>query len=227
MVSSRARLNMSKVRGRDYGDCKPTFYHLLNSQQSDCDFLDKTLTCIQVSPESDPRPYRDEPPPHTPSDFPSLHDHDPWASAGDISDPEEADIEEHITHGPGGSVMFSRTIRSSNFRGPSRSRRDPLPEDDPDHVLRDFQNMVGNMVGPGFRAGQPGRSGTRYLVLPRAIWRWFRVRWQWKWTTDYWWTGHFYGYWWAPPAKGRRRPQPAGPQVDDLTTYASPPQNFP
>ncbi|KUJ16817.1 uncharacterized protein LY89DRAFT_669267 [Mollisia scopiformis] len=175
-----------------------------------------------VSADSDPRPFHDEPPPRAPADFRSLHDHDPWADA-DISDPEEADIEEHITHGPGGSMMFSRTIRSSpNIRSPRR--RDPISQDDPDHVLRDFQNMVGNMVGPGFRAGQPGRSGPDTLFEQGG-----------PFARNAFLFGGNGGN--GPRLMGGRLtfttggnlrprdpngPQLAGPQVDDLATYASP-----
>ncbi|KAE8444518.1 hypothetical protein EG329_000502 [Mollisiaceae sp. DMI_Dod_QoI] len=198
----------------------------LNEHSLTCPRCEGQVTEI-VSPDSDPRqPFTDEPPSRTPSDFRSLHDHDPWASPGDISDPEEADIEEHITHGPGGSVMFSRTIRSSNFGGPNRRRRDPVPEDDPDHVLRDFQNMVGNMVGPGFRAGPSGRSGPDTLFSQGTFGGGFPFG------------GNGNGSGNGPRIIGGRvtftgtgghlrprdadGPQPAGPQVDDLATYASP-----
>lgn len=49
-----------------------------------------------------------------------LQNHSPWANTD--SDPEEADIEEHITHGPGGSIMISQTIRRSPVRRSSRNR---------------------------------------------------------------------------------------------------------
>ncbi|CZR62271.1 related to COP1-interacting protein CIP8 [Phialocephala subalpina] len=171
-----------------------------------------------VTADSDPRPLRDDSPP---PDFRSLHGHYPFAD--DIPDPEEADIEEHVTHGPGGSIMFSRTITSSNAGGPGR-RRNPL-EDHPDPIMRDFQNMVGNMVGPGFRAGPPGRSGPDTLFNQGPFVGGFQL-----------------GGNGGPRAWGSRMtfttggghrprdangPQPAGPPVDDLTTYASPPRVSP
>lgn len=118
--------------------------------------------------------------------------------------------------------MFSRTIRSTNLRGPRR--RDPIPGDDPDHVLRDFQNMVGNMVGPGFRAGQPGRSGPDTLFQQGPMGNSFVFG------------GNAGNGGNGPRIMGGRvtftggrlqprdpnGPQPAGPQVDDLATYASP-----
>ncbi len=136
------------------------------------------LTTPQITEESDPRPVHDDPP--TPPGFQSLHslrNHNPWAEA-EFSDPEEADIEEHVSHGPGGSVMFSRTIRTSNAPrgfGGSRRRRDPMPQEDPDHVMRDFQNMIGNLMGPGFRPGQPGRSGPDTLFTQGPYATGFRV----------------------------------------------------
>ncbi|KAK0102154.1 hypothetical protein ONS96_006117 [Cadophora gregata f. sp. sojae] len=51
-----------------------------------------------VTPESDPRPERE-------FDY-ANNSRNPIEID---SDPEEADIEEHVTHGPGGSVLFSRT----------------------------------------------------------------------------------------------------------------------
>jgi division protein 1 len=99
-------------------------------------------------------------PPETPPGYHHLFNHSPWHD-GDASDPEEADIEEHITHGPGASVFIRQTIRSSTPRdgASSRRRRDDPDQNDPTYVMRDFQNMLGNVMGPGFRAGRPGRLG--------------------------------------------------------------------
>lgn len=187
--------------------------------------FDHILTTSQITVESDPRPASDDPP--TPPGFRSvnsLHNHHPWGD-GDNSDPEEADIEEHITHGPGGSMLFSRTIRTSTPRVAfgNRRRRDPMPQDDPDHVMRDFQTMIGNLMGPGFRPGQPGRSGPDTLFTQGPYASGFRL-------------GNSNG---GPQVVGGRftftttggrlrprdanGPQPGGPPVDDLATYASPP----
>ncbi|KAH7313088.1 hypothetical protein BKA65DRAFT_412168, partial [Rhexocercosporidium sp. MPI-PUGE-AT-0058] len=116
-----------------------------------------------VTPESDPRPEREMNPPPPPDLHPGR-----WGNhRPDVdSDPEEADIEEHITHGPGGSVLFSRTVRTSTPRsafGNSPRRRGEPHNDDPDYVMRDFQNMIGNLMGPQFRPGQAGRSGSNTL----------------------------------------------------------------
>merc|ERR1711939_1271892 len=119
-----------------------------------CPRCDGEITEI-VTPESDPRPEREV---HPPNDARNPIEID--------SDPEEADIEEHITHGPGGSVLFSGTIRTSSprdpFRMPPRRRGNPHDED-PDFVMRDFHNMLGNIMGPQFRPGQAGRSGANTL----------------------------------------------------------------
>jgi E3 ubiquitin-protein ligase RNF115/126 len=193
--------------------------------------LEDILTASQITAESDPRPggptlANDDPP--TPPGFQSLHSlrhHNPWG-AEEYPDPGEADIEEHITQGPGGSVLFSRTVRTSNAPrgfGSSRRRRDPMPQDDPDFVMRDFQNMIGNLMGPGFRPGQPGRSGPDTLFTQYPNGTGFRI-------------GGSNG---GPQVMGGRftftttggrlrprdanGPQPGGPPIDDLATYASPP----
>lgn len=120
--------------------------------------------------------------------------------------------------------MFSRTMRSSNLGGGNRGR--DSPHDDPAYFMRDFQNIVGGMIGPGFRAGQPGRSGSDTL-FPQ---------------------GQFAGgpFMFGNGGNGRvtggrmtftatgglrprdpNGPQPAGPPVGDLATYASPPRRSP
>lgn len=179
-----------------------------------------------ITVESDPRPGRpgpanDDPP--TPPGFRSLHslrNHNPWGGE-EFSDPEEADIEEHITQGPGGSVLISRTVRTTNPRGfgGSRRRRDPNPQEDPDNVMRDFQNMIGTLMGPGFRPGQPGRSGPDTLFTQGPYGTGFRL-------------GGSNGgpqvvggrFTFTTTSGGRLRPrdangpQPGGPPVDDLAT---------
>jgi division protein 1 len=160
--------------------------------------------------------------PETPPGYHHLFNHSPWDD-GDTSDPEEADIEEHITHGPGGSVFIRQTIRSSTPRdgASSRRRRDDPDPNDPTYVMRDFQNMLGNLMGPGFRAGRPGRSGPDDLYGQSP----FHA------------TGFRMGGNGSPHVVGGRftfttgnlRPRNAdgpmagGPPVEDLATYASPP----
>lgn len=123
------------------------------------------LTSQQITPESDPRPGRNAP--RTPPELRDLHNHNPWGADSDVSDPEEADIEEHITHGPGGSIFISQTIRSHGRPRPGRRGRNPAEgQGDPIDVMRDFQSMLGNLMGPGFRPGPPGRSGHEDLFPP-------------------------------------------------------------
>jgi E3 ubiquitin-protein ligase RNF115/126 len=118
----------------------------------------------QVTPgESDPRPAS-EPENHDHHDFDRLQHHNPWETTD--SDPDEADIDEHITgfHGPHGGprvTYFSRTIRS---RGDGRDAENGEgDEQNPDVVMTDFHNMLSGLIGPGFRAGQSGRSGPETL----------------------------------------------------------------
>lgn len=99
-----------------------------------------------------------------------LDNHNPWA---DDSDPDEADIEEHITHGPNGSILISQTIRTSG-PGPfeanriiNRRRRAPGGNGGDDDTARDFQSMLGNLLGPNLREARAGRSGHDDL-FPRA-----------------------------------------------------------
>ena len=171
---------------------------------------------MQVSRESDPRPGMHIP--DTPPGYHQLFDHNPW-DEDDNSDPEEADIEEHITHGPGGSVFVRQTIRASTPRDGS-SRRDRPDPNDPTYVMRDFQNMLGTLMGPGFRAGRPGRSGPEDLYGNRHP---FSA------------TGFRMGGSGTPHVVGGRftfttgnlrprtdGPLTGGPPVEDLATYASP-----
>jgi E3 ubiquitin-protein ligase RNF115/126 len=177
------------------------------------------LISIKVTPESDPRPGRDELP--TPPDFRDLHRHNPWQYTD--SDPEEADIEEHISHSPRGSVYISQTIRSS--RPPrialgTRPRR--RPDEDPNHVMADFQTMINSLMGPGVRPGQTGRSGADTLFSQGQF------------------GGNTFHTTRGPNVVGGRftftsgpirprdadGPQPGGPPVEDIATYA-PTQNPP
>ncbi|KAH6717227.1 hypothetical protein BKA61DRAFT_478299, partial [Leptodontidium sp. MPI-SDFR-AT-0119] len=129
-----------------------------------CPRCDGEITEI-ITPESDPRPERDFSPSPPP---PDPRRPDRWGNHSFVdSDPEEADIEEHITHGPGGSVLFSRTVRTSTprspFGNPPPRRNRVLRNEDPDYVIHDFQDMIGNLMGPQFRPGQAGRSGSNTL----------------------------------------------------------------
>jgi hypothetical protein len=110
---------------------------------------------FQVSPDNDPRDIHDHPPipdfggtgPHF---FPRGHDTD--------SDPEEADIEEHVTHGPNGVFMRRRVFRSSagpHDGTPRPDRGERVDPSDGDAILQRFTDMLMN----DFRVGAAGRSG--------------------------------------------------------------------
>ena len=186
-----------------------------------CYFLPllQLLTSQQVTPESDPR--RGPNSPQTPPELRSLHHHNPWAADSDVSDPEEADIEEHVTHGPGGSIFISQTIRSTGRpRGPRSPRRSD--RGDPNDVMNNFHGLLGNIMGGEFRPGMTGRSGRDDLFPPSAG---FRLG------------GSGAGEFGGPNVVGGRftyttgRLQPRnlnGPQAPpDIATYASPPPRSP
>ncbi|RDW79586.1 hypothetical protein BP6252_04224 [Coleophoma cylindrospora] len=173
-----------------------------------------------VSPESDPRTHLPEPSPDIPPELEELRHHNPWATQGHDSDPDEADIEEHITRGPHG-VFIQRTIRSGG-----RPQRQPGAQDDPAHLINDFQTMIGNLMGPNLRMGQVGRSGPDSIFPPLSGGGPIRGG------------GFRLGGETGPRVVGGRYtfttgtlhprnadgPQPGGPPVDDLATYApSPP----
>ncbi|PQE31393.1 RING finger protein [Rutstroemia sp. NJR-2017a WRK4] len=117
-----------------------------------------------VDPASDPRPginNHNDSPALSPMDRDSLIGHNPWAAA-DESDPDEADIEEHITRGPGGSIYISQTIRSNGPLGrpfTTRRRRNQDGDGGEDDIMRDFHSILGGLMGPTLRGGPPGRSG--------------------------------------------------------------------
>ncbi|KAJ8071353.1 hypothetical protein OCU04_001684 [Sclerotinia nivalis] len=125
-----------------------------------------------VDPNSDPRRGMDNS--RNISPLRDLANHNPWA---DDSDPEEADIEEHITHGPNGSILISQTIRTTRpgpfggtintNTGGMRRRRSPGGAAGDDDTMRDFQSMLGNLLGPDLRSSRTGRSGNDDL-FPRA-----------------------------------------------------------
>lgn len=165
-----------------------------------CSLLDQIFINRQFPLESDSRPGLDAP--ATPPDIPSLHSHNPWP------DPEEADIEWHITSGPGGSVFISLTIRSS--------RRHPIPQDDQNEDMADFQQIFGTPFDPSFQSRQAGVSGPGALFTQV----------------------HFIGDGGSEPhivggrfiyttthltPRDTDGAQPGVPLLDDLSGYASPP----
>ncbi|KAK6221871.1 hypothetical protein QIS74_04743 [Colletotrichum tabaci] len=110
-----------------------------------CPRCDSEITEI-VSPENDPREIEDGPPLH---DSPSRR-----GRYDDDSDPEEADIEEHLHRGPGGFVVH-RTIWDNSQRpsqSPNPNTRQPPDANDGDQIIRRFIDMVND-----FGLGMPPR----------------------------------------------------------------------
>lgn len=157
MVSGSERAGVPEMRGGDHGDC--TSLSRRGRGYTGIHVLD--LTVLQVTPESDPRPEPRQPG-SAAFDGSWGQRHNPVEID---SDPEEADIEEHVTRGPRGSVVFTRTFRSTAPRPVFRThpRRGRDLDDNSDPIMRDFQAMIGNLVGPEFRPGQAGRSGANTL----------------------------------------------------------------
>lgn len=128
---------------------------------------------LQVTADNDPRGIESTTEP--PEDLDPLHDHNPWLDDDDnddddVPDPDEGDVEEYITHGPGGrTTFFSQTFTTRGPRRPAGNPRDRRPPVDPDpaNVIRDFHSMVGQFLGPNLRQGRAGRSGPEAL-FPRG-----------------------------------------------------------
>ncbi|KAL0930423.1 uncharacterized protein CTRU02_214498 [Colletotrichum truncatum] len=102
-----------------------------------------------VSPDNDPRLIEDGPSLHeTPG--PDRHRH----PLDDDSDPDEADIEEHLHRGPSGFVLH-RTIWDNQGPGqsPSSNTRQPPDPGDGDQIIRRFIDMVNE-----FGMGHPPRQ---------------------------------------------------------------------
>lgn len=100
-----------------------------------------------ISPENDPRIVEDEPPAfgRGPPVFDNYHESD--------SDPEEADIEQHVHRTPTGFFMH-RTIRSGQG-GQGANHQNELD------VIQRFSDMLME-----FNGGRPGRSGPDVLFPP-------------------------------------------------------------
>ncbi|KZL63714.1 RING finger protein, partial [Colletotrichum tofieldiae] len=110
-----------------------------------CPRCDSEITEI-VSPENDPREIEDGPPLHGSPGHRGRYDAD--------SDPEEADIEEHLHRGPGGFVVH-RTIWDNSQRpgeSPNPNLRQPPDANDGDQIIRRFIDMVND-----FGMGMPPR----------------------------------------------------------------------
>lgn len=120
----------------------------------------------QVSADNDPRAIEDVP--DTPEDPHPLHRHNPWPSL-DVPDPEEGDVEDFIEHTPSGRTHYfsQRFTTHGTPRGAGGDHgRHAADPNDPANVMRDFQTMIGQFMGPELRQGQAGRSGPEAL-FPR------------------------------------------------------------
>ena len=109
------------------------------------------LISFKVDPENDPRPPL-LPPRNPLSDFDHHHPHRPSYPDSD-SDPEEPDIEEHFTHGPGG-LFGRRTV----FRSPESQIPENAARADPnsgESIIRRFTEMLGDIGGPPPPLGRP------------------------------------------------------------------------
>ncbi|TEA14375.1 putative RING finger protein [Colletotrichum sidae] len=102
-----------------------------------------------VTPDNDPRLIEDGPPLNDSPDF-GRHRH----RLDDDSDPEEADIEEHLHRGPGGFVLHETIWNNSQRPGqsPSPNTRQPPEADGGDQIIRRFIDMVND-----FGMGMPPR----------------------------------------------------------------------
>ncbi|KAI1163275.1 hypothetical protein F5B18DRAFT_323998 [Nemania serpens] len=130
--------------------CENEWYEDEHSDNLVCPTCRRECTEI-VTPESDPRrdssssPVDPEPDPH----FLFHHQHrlHHRQQHGSESDPEEANIEEHHFHGPGG-LFGQRTIHRSPEASPysQRTRVGPGSSED---IIRRFTEMIGDLGGPG------------------------------------------------------------------------------
>jgi E3 ubiquitin-protein ligase RNF115/126 len=89
-----------------------------------------------------------------------LHNHNPWLDE-DVPDPDDDDPEDFLPRGNGRSIHFTHTFQTfrSPRGGPAESDGRPPEPNDPANVIREFQEMIGQIMGPGLRQGQSGRSG--------------------------------------------------------------------
>ncbi|KAH8804761.1 hypothetical protein F5884DRAFT_859375 [Xylogone sp. PMI_703] len=178
-----------------------------------------------VSPESDPRPGMESPNEHhDPPDLDQILHHDPWDS--DVSDPEEPDIERHFTSR--GPMYYRRTVHSpfgTGFAQQTRQRRAVPTQNEPDTIIRDLHNLIGNLVGPQQQPGQTGRSGPDQLFAsePQVRGGTFRFGGNGNGRGPTIIGGHYTISTGGLRPRDADAPQAGGPPVDDLATYAPPP----
>ncbi len=115
-------------------------------------------------------------------------------------------MDEYVTHSPDGRTTFYSTTFQNGRRVPNPAgANDPLYP--PNVVIRDFQSMMGNFMGPGFQQGPAGRSGPEALYVggqgrPQVF-------------------GGSFTFTTGPRARGAGA-NPNAQTADDLATYASP-----
>jgi E3 ubiquitin-protein ligase RNF115/126 len=78
-----------------------------------------------------------------------------------VPDPDDDDPEDFLPRGSGRSIHFTHTFQTfrSPRGGPAENDGRPQESNDPANVIREFQEMIGQFMGPGLRQGQAGRSG--------------------------------------------------------------------
>ncbi|KAI1184137.1 hypothetical protein F5B17DRAFT_413133 [Nemania serpens] len=141
-------------------NCEHEWYQDEHSDNLVCPNCRQDCTEI-VTPDSDPRrdssssPLDPEPDPHLL--FQHQHRLHHRHHHGSESDPEEAHIEEHLFHGPGG-LFGQRTIHRSPEASPY-SRQTRVGPGSSDDLIRRFTEMIGDIGGPGM----VGHSGPETL----------------------------------------------------------------
>ncbi|WYZ46044.1 hypothetical protein EsH8_IX_000269 [Colletotrichum jinshuiense] len=138
--------HLDAAAGRDVVYCHACSHEWWQDEHGlQCPRCESEITEI-VSPENDPREIEDGPPLHDSPGHRGRYDED--------SDPEEADIEEHLHRGPSGFVVH-RTIWDNSQRpgqSPSPNTRQPPDANDGDQIIRRFIDMVND-----FGMGMPPR----------------------------------------------------------------------
>ncbi|KAI1074985.1 hypothetical protein F5B20DRAFT_585818 [Whalleya microplaca] len=145
MASNSNHLDATSGREVVYcHNCEHEWYRSDRSAPIDCPRCHNDCTEI-ISPDNDPRNLDDS---DSLSDFERRrlrHLHQEFQYD---SDPDEADIEEHIHRGPEGLYARRRVYRSPNSEDRSRTRPDSSED-----IIRRFTEMLGEIGGPVGRSG--------------------------------------------------------------------------
>lgn len=151
------RQHLDTTGSRDVVYCHQCAHEwYLDENELICPQCDSGVTEIVTLGEDDPRFI--SPSTSQPQSSSSPTNQGPWIQ--DASDPDEPDIEEHISRGPNGSLLFSRTVRTSNShrQNEAHSDRRGATEVDTDIVLAEFRSMISNLIGPQLRHSVSGTS---------------------------------------------------------------------